>query len=174
MPEPLLHFIVPFFLMTMSGLAIKKATLFSLLAVLPDIDVLFHIHRSMSHSIFFILAICIPVIIITDKFYKERFNDSIIATLSILSHPFMDLFTYFTPIFWPLFNKSIYIIAELTTNMNDILDLHLMLNVYFKPIIFYHTMNIDAPIFTSQGVAISSVLLMGLVLKHLSLKLPSS
>jgi len=152
----------------MSGLAIKKATMLSLLAILPDLDVLFHVHRSMSHSIFFILIICIPVIIIINKFHKERFNDSIIATLSILSHPFMDLFTYYTPIFWPLFNKSIYIITELTTNMNDVLDMHLNLNIYFEPIVFYQTMNIDAPIFTSQGVAVSSVLLMGLVLKHLS------
>lgn len=171
MPEPLIHFIIPFFLLIMFGLCIKKAALISLLAVLPDLDVLFHIHRSISHSVFFILLFSVPAIIITKKFYIDRFSDSIIATLVVLSHPFMDLFTYYTPVFWPLFDKSIYIVSELKTNMNDVLDLNLNLNIYFEPVMFRQTTNIDAPIFSSTGVAISLVLLIGMILKHLSKKL---
>lgn len=174
MPEPLVHFIIPFFLLIMSGLTVRKAALISLLAILPDFDVLFHIHRSFSHSVFFILMLSIPAIIITKKFYNERFSDSIIAALVLLSHPFMDTFTYFTPVLWPLFNKSVYILAELTTNMNDVLDLNLKLNVYFESIVFRQTANIDTPIFSSTGVAVSLVLLIGLVLKNLSIKSPSS
>lgn len=174
MPEPLIHFVIPFFLLVMFGFNIKKATFISLLAVLPDLDVLFHIHRSISHSIFFVLIFSFPAILISKKFYKERFNESIIATLVILSHPFMDMFTYFTPVFWPLFNKSIHIVSELTTNMNDVLDLNLTLQVYFKPIAFYRTTNMDAPIFSSAGVGVSLVLLIGLILKHLSIKKASS
>ncbi|MEA3281268.1 MAG: metal-dependent hydrolase [Euryarchaeota archaeon] len=151
----------------------RKAASFSLLATLPDADVLFHVHRSMSHSLVFILMVCIPVIIVTYKFYKTWFIDSIIATLAILSHLFMDLFTYYTPLFWPLFNKSIYVVAELTTNMNDVPDLHPNLNVYFEPTIFCQTADINAVIISSQGVAVSLVLLIGLILKHLSIR-PSS
>ena len=84
----------------------------------------------------------------------------------------MDSFTYFTPIFWPFFNKSIYILTELTTNMNDILDLNLIFQVQFKPTIFYQTPDIDAHIFSSQGVAVSLALLLGLALKHFSNKSP--
>lgn len=84
MPEPLIHFVIPFFLLMMFGLGIKKAALISLLAVLPDLDVLFHIHRSFSHSIIFILLFSLPAIIIAKRFYKERYCDSIIATLVIL------------------------------------------------------------------------------------------
>ncbi len=173
MPEPLLHFMIPFFVLVMYGVSMRKAAFFSLLATLPDADVLFHVHRSMSHSLVFILVICIPVIIVTYKFYGTWFIDSIIATLAILSHPFMDLFTYYTPLFWPLFNKSIYVVAELTTNMNDVLDLHPNLNVFFEPILFYQTADIDAVIVSSQGVAVSLVLLIGLILKRLSIR-PSS
>jgi membrane-bound metal-dependent hydrolase YbcI (DUF457 family) len=174
MPEPLIHFVIPFFLLMMSGFSIKKATFISLLAVLPDLDVLFHIHRSISHSIFFVLIFSFSAIIITRKYYKDRFNESIIATLVILSHPFMDAFTYYTPVFWPFFDKSIYIIAELTTKMNNVLDLNLRLQVNFEPIVFYQTTNIDAPIFSSAGVGVSLVLLIGLILKHLSIKKASS
>lgn len=174
MPEPLIHFIIPFFLLLTSGLNVKKAALFSTLAVLPDLDVLFHIHRSFSHSVIFILLLSIPAAMIIKKFYKEKFYDSIIATLVILSHPFMDAFTYYTPAFWPLFNKSIYIITELKTNMNDVLDFNLNMGIYFKPIVFYKTTSVDAPIFSSTGVAISLVLLIGLALKYYSIKPPSS
>ncbi len=173
MPEPLIHFIIPFFLLAMSGLGMKKSAIISSLAILPDLDVLFHIHRSFSHSIVFILLFTVPLIIITKKFFKDRFSDSIVATLVILSHPFMDAFTFYTPVFWPLFDKSIYIVTELATNMNDVMDLDLKLNVYFKPVIFYQTQNIDAPIFSSIGVAVTLVLLTGMVLKYYSATLLS-
>ncbi len=171
MPEPLIHFIIPFFLLVMFGLDIKKVTLISFFAVLPDFDVLFHVHRSFSHSMFFILLFAIPGIIIVKKFYKKYYSDSIITTLVVLSHPFMDLFTYYTPVFWPLFNKSIYVIALLTTNMNNVMDLNLKLDVLFQPVNFYHTADIDAPIFSGTGVAISLLLFTGLILK--SIRKPS-
>lgn len=173
MPEPLIHFIIPFFLLLIIGINIKRAALLSSLALLPDFDVLFHIHRSFSHSIFFVLLITVPAMIITKKFHKEHFNDSIIATLVILSHLFMDSFDNYTPVLWPLFNESIRIVTELTINMNNVTDLNFNFNIYFKPIVFYQTTNMDAPIFSSMGFAVSVLLLAGMVLKYLSIKPPS-
>jgi membrane-bound metal-dependent hydrolase YbcI (DUF457 family) len=174
MPEPLIHFIIPLFLLATSGIPMKKVVFISSLAILPDLDILFHIHRSFSHSIFFILLFAVPAIMIAKKFYLSRFRDTMIATLVILSHPFMDAFTYFTPVFWPLFNKSVYIITELATNMNNVTDLNLKFNVYFKPVIFYQTQDIDTPIFSSIGVAVTLVLLTGMVLKYYFVKPPST
>ena len=99
MPEPLIHFIVPFSVLIMCGIGMKKAAFIASLAILPDLDVLFHIHRSFSHSIFFILLFCAPAITIVAAKHSKRTYDAIIATLVILSHPFMDSFTYFTPYF---------------------------------------------------------------------------
>ncbi len=163
MPEPLIHYVIPLFLLTIYGLSLRKAVLISSLAILPDLDVLFHIHRSFSHSIFFILLFFIPIIIISKK-YKQYYIESLIALMVTLSHLFMDVFTYYTPLFWPIYNNSLYIIAELTTNMNDVLDLKLTLQLTLKPVVFYHTMNMDAPIFSSSGVALTLVLLTGMVL----------
>ena len=166
MPEPLIHFIVPFSVLIMCGIGVKKAALFASLAILPDLDVLFHVHRSFSHSIFFILLFCAPTIIITAAKHSRRMWDAVIATLVILSHPFMDLFTYFTPIFWPLYNNSIYIIAEMMTNMDNVSQVHLLFDIKLEPVVFYHTISMDAPIFTSQGVAATLVILIGLVLRY--------
>ena len=167
MPEPLIHFIVPFSVLIMCGIGVKKATLFASLAILPDLDVLFHIHRSFSHSIFFILLFCAPVITIAAAKHSKWTTDAIVATLVLLSHPFMDLFTYYTPIFWPLYNNAIYIIAEMMMNMDNVSQVHLLFEIKLEPVMFYHTISMDAPIFTSQGVAITSVILIGLILKRI-------
>ena len=167
MPEPLIHFIVPFSVLVMCGVGVKKSAFFASFAILPDLDVLFHVHRSFSHSIFFILLLCAPAIIITAVRHSSRINDAVIATLVILSHPFMDLFTYFTPIFWPLYNNSIYIIAEMMTNMNNVSQVHLLFDIKLEPVVFYQTVSMDAPIFTSVGVATTMVILVGLGLKRL-------
>ena len=170
MPEPLIHFIVPFSVLVMCGICVKKSAFFASFAILPDLDVLFHVHRSFSHSMFFILLFCAPVIIITATRHSKRVYDAAIVTLVILSHPFMDLFTYFTPIFWPLYNNSIYIIAEMMTNMDNVSQLHLLFDIKLEPVVFYQTVSMDAPIFTSEGVAATLVILVGLILRYLLLK----
>jgi membrane-bound metal-dependent hydrolase YbcI (DUF457 family) len=149
----------------MCGMGMKKSAFIASLALVPDLDVLFHVHRSFSHSIFFILLFCAPVITLAAVKHSKRTSDAIIATLAILSHPFMDLFTYFTPIFWPLYNNSIYIVTEMMTNMDNVSQLHLLFDIKLEPVVFYQTISMDAPIFTSEGVAITLVILVGLVLK---------
>ena len=167
MPEPLLHFVIPFSVLVMCGVGVKKSAFIAAFATLPDLDVLFHVHRSFSHSIFFILLFCAPAIVITAATHSKRTSDAIIATLVILSHPFMDLFTYFTPIFWPLYNNSIYIVTEMMTNMDNVSQLHLLFDIKLEPVVFYQTISMDVPIFTSTGVAVTLVILIGLVLKRL-------
>lgn len=76
MSEPLIHFIVPFSVLVMCGIWVKKSALLASFAILPDFDLL------------------------------------------------------------------------------------------LEPVMFYHTISIDAPIFTSQRVAITLVILVGLVLRH--------
>ena len=170
MPEPLIHFIIPFSVLIMCGIGVKKSAFIASLAMVPDLDVLFHVHRSFSHSIFFILLFCAPAITIAAAKHSTRTHDVVIATLVILSHPLMDLFTYFTPIFWPLYNNSIYIVTEMMTNMDNVSQLHLLFDIKLEPVVFYHTISMDAPIFTSQGVAVTLVILVGLVLRYFSLK----
>ncbi len=171
MPEPLIHFIIPLFLLIILGLNLKKAVLISSLAIVPDLDVIFHVHRSISHSIIFILAMIIPIIVILHYFKIGKKSDMILATLVILSHPFMDMFNGFTPILWPLFDKSIYVFTELTTNLNNVIDLNLIFKINFEKTTFYKITGGDGPIFTSLGFGITLMLLIGLAMKNLSIKI---
>lgn len=174
MPEVLIHFIIPFFILIMLGLSLKKSILISSLGIVPDLDVIFHVHRSMSHSVIFILALTIPIVFVLNYLKIGKQNEMVIAILVILSHPFMDIFTGYTPVLWPLFDKSIYILTQLTTNMNNIWDLNLIFKVNFDKVVFLQTTNSEGPIFTSQGFAMTLVLLIGLGMKNLSAKAHSA
>lgn len=171
MPEPLIHFIIPLFLLIMLGFNLKKSILISSLAIIPDLDVIFHVHRSMSHSIIFIIVVIIPIILILNYLKIGNKNEKLMAILVILSHPFLDMFGGYTPILWPLIDKSVYIFTELTTNMNNVLDLNLIFKVNFDKTIFYKITGGEGPIFTSQGFGITLVLLIGLAMKNLSIKI---
>ena len=170
MPEPLIHFIIPMFLLIMLGLNLKKSVLISSLAIIPDLDVLFGIHRSISHSVIFILVLSIIIILVLNYLKIGKNSEKLLAILVLLSHPFLDMFGGFTPILWPIFDKSIYIFTELTTNMNNVLDLNLIFKINFEKTVFYKITGGDGPIFTSQGFGITLVLLTGLVLRNLSVR----
>lgn len=171
MPEPLIHFIIPLFLLIMLGFNLKKSVLISSLAIIPDLDVIFHVHRSISHSIIFIIVVIIPIILILNYLKIGNKNEKLMAILVILSHPFLDMFGGYTPILWPLIDKSVYIFTELTTNMSNVLDLNLIFNVNFDKTIFYKITGGEGPIFTSQGFGITLLLLIGLAMKNLSVKI---
>ena len=171
MPEPLIHFIIPMFLLIMLGFNLKKSALISSLAIIPDLDVIFGVHRSISHSIIFILILSIVIILILNYLKIGNNSEKLVAILVLLSHPFLDTFGGFTPILWPVFDKSIYIFTQLTTNMNNVLDLNLIFKINFEKTVFYKIIGGDGPIFTGQGFGITLVLLTGLVLRNLSIKI---
>lgn len=170
MPEPLIHFIIPLFLLIMLGINLKKSVLISALAIIPDLDVIFGVHRSSSHSIIIILIVSIVTILILNYLKIGKNSEYLLAILVLLSHPFMDMFGWYTPILWPVADKSIYIFTELTTNMNSVLDLNLIFKINFEKTIFYKINGGDGPIFTSQGFGISLVLLIGLLMKNISVR----
>jgi hypothetical protein len=63
--EPLIHFTVLFAAFTALRVKPKSALLLSLLALTPDLDVLFRVHRSPSHSLIPLLALAIPLLGLT-------------------------------------------------------------------------------------------------------------
>ena len=170
MPEQLIHFIIPLFLLIMLGLSLKKSVLISSLAVTPDLDVIFGIHRSFSHSVIFILALSIAIILVLNYLKIGNNSERLLAILVLLSHPFLDMFGGYTPVLWPIFDKSIYVFTELTTNMKSVLDLNLIFKLNLEKTILYKITGGDGPIFTSQGFSITLVLLTGLALRNFSVR----
>jgi len=137
------------------GMEVKKALPISIIALIPDIDALFHIHRSISHSII------IPIIagtLLIPYLKTEGRNLLALALLAVASHPILDLFTGYTPILWPLYNYSIWLQAEAVVHIGSTPTFSLSNWMLMEPTYFQAFQSLDAPLFTSVGLILSVML----------------
>jgi len=163
--EPLVHFIVPFTALLLVGVGFRKALLISFLAVLPDFDALFLVHRSLSHSIVLMLIVVAPFLFLTYKFKPKLQGYTLLALMAAASHSLLDVFGGYTPILWPLYGYSIWIRAELFAHFGSSPTLISSVQLLTKPITFQPFQSLDAPLFTGEGLILSAVLLTPVLLK---------
>jgi membrane-bound metal-dependent hydrolase YbcI (DUF457 family) len=163
--EPLIHFIAPFIALTLIGVDVKKALPISLLALLPDFDALFLIHRSLSHSIIVVLAVAMPIVLLTYKLKPRLLNYVVLASLVVVSHLILDLFSGYTPILWPLSSCSVWIKTELGVHIGSSMFIIPSVKLLIQPTTFQHFQSLDAPLFTGEGLIISLLLSAPLLLK---------
>jgi len=157
MSELLLHFVIPFAAFSYFRKP-KEAFLVSLFALLPDLDVLMHVHRSWTHSIILILAFCGVMLLIFKVFNSKLFGFGFLATLALISHLLLDLFTTYTPILWPLVSQSFFVNLTGGVKISGNIQVYVNSEVFIEPTSFAHFESFDAPIFTSEGLIIAVML----------------
>jgi len=156
MPEPLLHFSISF-AVAAPIIGVKRALVVALISLLPDVDVLLHIHRSATHSILF-LSIPIVIAILVLHLSRKPKSLAIASGLGLLSHPLLDSFQSPTPILYPLSNYSYHISPKLEVIVSDKVTFHPAMIVEGQPTIFSSFHSLDAPIFTDVGFFMSLIL----------------
>jgi len=158
MPELLLHFAIPFALVA-PVLGLRRALLAGLVAILPDVDALMYVHRSLTHSIPLLM---IPAILSVLASWKAGKGSRTIAacSLSLLSHPILDLFQSPTPILYPLSQHSYHLSVKMNTLISEKIIPELSVRVNFEATNFSRFQTFDAPIFTDVGF-ITSLMLVG-------------
>ena len=161
--EPLIHLVVPFTALTLYGLEWRKALPIALLAVLPDFDVFFHVHRSMSHSLVVISAVGLPLLMLAYGLKSLRVG--LLGLLAVASHIALDVFDGYTPVLWPLYENSMWIQAELRAQISSSPTLTPALRLAMEPTRFTAFRSLDAPLFTGEGLIISIVLVLPLLFK---------
>lgn len=162
--EPLIHFIIIFTALILANVKFKKALFASLLSLLPDLDALFLIHRSFSHSIIVLLIGTIVLLWIAHK--KQKYQDYVlIGFIGILSHLILDLFSGYTPILWPLYNYSLWIKVDFIAHINSSLSFTYNMKIVESPIDFHKIPRLDAPLFTSEGLIISIILFIAIIIR---------
>jgi len=62
LPEPLLHFAVPFVSLEAAGVDWRRALFASVVALTPDLDLSSHVHRSQTHSVVVLVVIVLPML----------------------------------------------------------------------------------------------------------------
>lgn len=116
MPRPLVHFTVPFFLLSLlTGLNSWTVVLLSTVACTPDLDVLSRVHRSPTHSLI-VVGVSVALIGVPLSLILPAPPHLVsIALLVLISHLFLDFFDDFVPMFWPLQSRAV----RLETNLNS-------------------------------------------------------
>jgi len=170
--EPLIHFIVPFTALTLVGVKFRKALPISLLAILPDLDALFLVHRSLSHSLVVLLSVMVPFLLLTYKFKPSLYSYGFLGLMSVASHLVLDLFAGYTPILWPLYGYSAWIQVGLVAHVGSSpsLALSAKVKVLTQPVTFQPFQSLDAPLFTGEGLILSVILIMPVLLRAFKLR----
>lgn len=159
MLEPLIHFILPFVALTLSGVGWKRSLLFSFFALLPDLDIFILVHRSISHSLLVISGAALPLLFLSRRFRPGLQRYVLLAFLCTVSHLVLDVFAGYTPILWPLYMQLVWVKVEFSVHMSSLLSVSLNAGVVTKPTTFPQLQYIDAPLFTGEGLMVSAVLL---------------
>jgi len=163
--EPLIHFVVPFTALMLAGVEARKALPISLLALLPDLDALFLVHRSLSHSLIVVLSVMVPLLLLTYKLKPRLHGYVFLASLALASHLVLDLFAGCTPLLWPLYGYSVWIHAELGVHVGGSTSLSPSVELLVEPITFQQFQSLDAPLLTGGGLIMSAVLLSPVLLR---------
>jgi len=166
--EPLIHLVVPFTALTLYGLGWRKALPLALLAMLPDLDVFFRVHRSMSHSLVVISLVGLPLMMLAYRLKNLRVGW--LGFLAVASHIALDVFAGYTPILWPLYGNSVWIQTELRAQISSTPTLTPVLNIAMEPTRFIAFQSIDAPLLTGKGLIISVILILPILVKVLGKK----
>ena len=110
----LIHLLIPTAALIIAGFDRKLVLLLCPLAVIPDFDVIFGAHRSISHSLFVLGAISFFLLFYTFHFKPQWKIPAIIVSVFILSNPLMDLFTGPTQLLWPI-DSYYYLLIQAPT-----------------------------------------------------------
>jgi len=161
--EPLLHIAVPFASLRAVGLERRKAIVASAIALAPDVDLVLHVHRSLSHSFVVLatVAVAIMAFSLLMPAAKQRTFRSVmlLGAFGVASHVVLDLFQGLTPILWPLLKDSFWISTALRLHMGSATAVTGSAELVVEPTLFESFTSFDAPILTPEGLGISLIIL---------------
>ena len=89
--DPFMHLLLPLLFLLALRVDAKRAVLFAPLAVLPDFDALFGLHRALGHSFIPILVVPLAVVAYAHFRKNEWHAASLVALFYLTSHVVLDL-----------------------------------------------------------------------------------
>ncbi len=156
MPEPLIHFVASYII---ARYFVKRRTLclaIALVGVAPDLDALFGVHRSGTHSLA-LLAIAMAILVaLSTRIDVLRKNISLIYLCSALYalHIAMDIFTGLTPIAWPFTDLGIYIRAHISVSMTSSVAVKPGIEIVVEPIHMHSVYGYSYVVASEIGVSL--------------------
>jgi hypothetical protein len=129
--DPVMHIMLPVLILLALRIDTRKVLLFAPLAILPDFDAFFGLHRMVLHS--FIPVLVIPLALIVYAKYKrtEWMLSALLIQFYLISHIALDLFG--VAFFWPFTTEMFYMDPELKFNMQGGINFEWHFTAGFRP-----------------------------------------
>jgi hypothetical protein len=129
--DPLMHLMLPLLFLLALRLDSRKVLLLAPLAILPDFDAAFNLHRAVFHS--FIPVVIVPVALILYSKYKrpEWMLGALLVLFYLASHVVLDLGG--VAFFWPFTTDMLYFDPEVTFNVQGGINFGLRLDYGLRP-----------------------------------------
>ena len=124
--DPFQHLLLPLLFLLAIRIDTRKALLFAPLAVLPDFDALFGLHRELGHS--FIPILIAPLLIIAYARFRrpEWLLSALIVQFYLASHVVLDLGG--VAFLWPVVSEQFYFEPAITFGVDGGLDFTFVLD----------------------------------------------
>ena len=165
MTEVLLHFAVPFAALSYFR-GWRAALAASLVALFLDVDALLHVHRWVTHSLLTVGLISVTVLLLVRFFRPKDVGFGFAVVFGLMSHLALDLFTAYTPILWPLLGSSVLVDLRGLVHVSGDLGASFTAVLKTTPTAFSVFESFDGPLFTSEGLIVSVILVFSAVLYH--------
>jgi len=153
----LTHFAIAFAL-TSPFLGARRALVAGVIALLPDLDVLFHVHRSMTHSVAVLLVFALPLAYLAHK-NGVGWRALVLAVASLLSHPILDMFQDYTPILYP-FSDSVFVDVKAGFLFGESIKPFFDLSVHTTVVKFTSFASLNGPLLVPQTLPLSLALIL--------------
>jgi len=166
MPEPAIHFSVPFALLAFLGFGPNFCFIASAVALLPDLDVLFRRHGSATHSLLtYVLILALAFLLPAQA---TRASDCLTAIwIALSSHVLIDLFDKYCLALWPAVKDELSISMELDVRFDSPFRISPRFGIKRRRYVPPHFGELEGRLATGLGVLIS-VLLVLLSLMHVT------
>jgi len=119
--DPLMHLVLPLLFLLAVKVDARKALLLAPLAVLPDLDALFGLHRALGHSFIPILVVPMTVLAYSHLKRPEWVPAAMIAQFYLASHVVLDLGG--VAFLWPIVEDQFYLNLAVTLDATDGFDI---------------------------------------------------
>lgn len=114
--DPFQHLILPLVFLLALRVDTRKAIMFAPLAVLPDFDALFGLHRALGHSFIPILVLPMLVFLYARLYRPDWMMSALIVQFYLASHVILDLGG--VAFLWPIVSEQFYFEPTITFAMD--------------------------------------------------------
>ncbi len=119
--DPLMHLVLPLLFLLALRVDTRRAVLLAPLAVLPDLDALFGLHRALGHSFIPIVLVPMAVLVYSKLKRPEWVAAALIAQFYLASHVILDLGG--VAFLWPFVQEQFYLELGVTFAASDGFDI---------------------------------------------------